>query len=71
VGPGEIWITSKEGKHLGTLDLPQPVNIEPRPRIVLTNVAFRDEDGKSLYITACTHLFRIRLKTPGLTARHS
>ena len=23
VGPGEVWITSQEGKHLGTLQLPQ------------------------------------------------
>lgn len=66
VGPGEIWITSKEGKHLGTIELPQPANIEPRPRIVPTNLAFGDPDGKSLYITACTHLFRIRLRTAGL-----
>jgi gluconolactonase len=66
VGPGEVWITSKEGKHLGTLQLPQSTQIEPRPRIVPTNVAFGDADGKSLYITACTHLFRIRLRTAGI-----
>jgi gluconolactonase len=66
VGPGEVWITSKEGKHLGTLQLPQSTQIEPRSRIVPTNVAFGDADGKSLYITACTHLFRIRLKTAGI-----
>jgi len=65
VGPGEIWITSKEGKHLGTLQLPQPKGVEPKPRIVPTNVAFGD-DGKTLYITACTHLFRIRLKAKGM-----
>ena len=65
VAPGEIWITSPEGKHLGTIQLPQ-VPGEPRPRIVPTNVAFGDADGKTLYITACTHLFRIRLKTAGL-----
>ncbi len=65
VGPGEIWITSKEGKHLGTLQLPQPKGVEPKPRIVPTNLAFGD-DGKTLYITACTHLFRVRLKTAGM-----
>jgi|SRR5581483_4003889 len=65
VVPGnEIWITSPEGKHLGTLQLPL-IATEPRPRIVATNAAFGDPDGKSLYITACTHLFRIRLKIPG------
>jgi gluconolactonase len=61
----EIWITSPEGKHLGTLQIPQ-ISREPRPRIVTTNVAFGDADGKTLYITACTHLFRIRLKVAGV-----
>jgi gluconolactonase len=61
----EIWITSPEGKHLGTLQLPESTR-EPRPRIVVTNMAFGDADGKMLYITACTHLFRIRLKVAGM-----
>ncbi len=65
VGPGEVWITSPEGKHLGTLQLPQ-VTGEPRPRICATNLAFGDEDYKTLYITSCTHLFRVRLKTEGV-----
>ena len=65
VSPGEIWITSPEGKHLGTIVMPQ-VGGEPKPRIVPTNVAFGDADGKGLYITACTHLFHIRLKTAGI-----
>lgn len=60
----EIWITSPTGKHLGTIQLPQ-IAKEPRPRIVATNMAFGDADGKTLYITACTHLFRIRVKIPG------
>jgi len=62
---GDIWITTPEGKHVGTLQLPQ-IPTEPRPRIVDTNVAFGDTDGKTLYITACTHLFRIRLKVAGV-----
>ena len=61
----EIWITSPEGKRLGTLELPQ-ITSEPRPRIVATNLAFGDADSKTLYITACTHLFRIRLKAAGV-----
>ncbi len=61
----EIWITSPEGKRLGTLQLPL-IATEPRPRIVATNLAFGDADSQMLYITACTHLFRIRLKVPGV-----
>jgi gluconolactonase len=61
----EIWITSPEGRRLGTLQLPQ-IATEPRPRIVATNLAFGDADSKTLYITACTHLFRIRLNVAGV-----
>lgn len=67
VGQGEVLITAPNGKRLGTIQLPQ-ISGEPRPRICATNVAFGDADGKTLYITACTHLFRIRLKASGLRA---
>ena len=66
VGPGEVWISSPEGKHLGTLELPQLTG-EPRPRVCASNVAFGDSDGRTLYITSCTHLFRVRLKAQGIT----
>jgi len=61
----EIWIASPEGKRLGVLQMPQ-IAIEPRPRIVATNLTFGDADSKTLHITACTHLLRIRLKTAGV-----
>ena len=65
VRDSEIWITSPEGTRLGVLQMPQ-IATEPRPRIVATNLTFGDADSKTLYITACTHLFRIRLKVPGV-----
>jgi gluconolactonase len=64
-GPGEVRITSPEGKRLGTLRLPQPPG-EPREQICATNVGFGDADGKGLYITACTHVYHLRLNTPGV-----
>jgi gluconolactonase len=63
--PGQVQITSPEGKPLGRLHLPQPAD-EPRARVCATNVAFGDNDNRSLYVTACTHLFRIRLNIPGI-----
>ena len=63
--PGVVQITSADGVPLGRLHLPQPAT-EPRPRVCATNVAFGDGDDRGLYITACTHLFRIRLKIPGV-----
>lgn len=64
-GGGVIQITSPEGKPLGRLHLPQPA-YEPRPRVCATNVAFGDNDDRGLYITACSHVFKIRLKAPGV-----
>jgi gluconolactonase len=63
--PGRIQVTSPDGKPLGRLLLPQPTG-EPRARVCATNVAFGDADDRTLYITACTHLFRIRTKIPGV-----
>jgi gluconolactonase len=63
--PGVVQITSATGVPLGRLHLPQPAT-EPRPRVCATNVAFGDPDDRSLFITACTHLFRIRLSVRGI-----
>ena len=62
--PGIVQITSPEGRPLGRLHLPQP-SYEPRPRVCATNVAFGDADARALYITACTHVFRLRLRVAG------
>ncbi|MGH9355547.1 MAG: SMP-30/gluconolactonase/LRE family protein [Terriglobia bacterium] len=56
VGPGGIWILSPQGKHLGTIKPPE----DP------ANLAWGDSDGKTLYITARTGLYRIRLNIPGI-----
>ncbi len=54
-GPGGIWIFTADGKHLGTIKPPeQPANI-----------AWGDKDWQSLYITACTSLYRIRTSVAG------
>lgn len=63
--PGVVQITAADGTPIGRLHLPQPAG-EPRARVCATNVAFGDADSRTLYITACTHLFRLRLKTPGV-----
>jgi gluconolactonase len=55
-GPGGIWIISPEGTHLGTLKLPESPH----------NLAWGDADGRTLYITAMTSVYRIRLNIPGI-----
>ena len=56
-GPGGVWVISPAGKHLGTIKVPE----------VVSNVAWGDEDRKTLYITASTSIYRIRLKIPGVS----
>ena len=55
-GPGGIWVLSAEAEHLGTLKLPE----DPH------NLAWGDEDGRTLYVTALTSVYRIRLAVPGI-----
>jgi gluconolactonase len=55
-GPGGIWVISPDGKHLGTLRLPEAPH----------NLAWGDSDARTLYITALTSVYRIRLQIPGI-----
>jgi gluconolactonase len=55
-GPGGIWIFSAQGTHLGTI-VP-----EEHPH----NLAWGDADGRTLYMTGQTSLYRIRLAVPGI-----
>jgi gluconolactonase len=64
-GPGIVRITSPTGTLLGYLNLPI-VGGEPKRQICATNVAFGDADAKSLYVTACDHVYRIRMKVAGV-----
>jgi gluconolactonase len=55
-GPGGLWILSPAGKHLGTIRAPRHVH----------NMAWGDEDGRTLYLCARDKLYRIRLNIPGI-----
>ena len=55
-GPGGVWIISPAGKHVGTIKVPEQVS----------NVAWGDKDGKTLYITASTSIYRIKLNIEGV-----
>ena len=56
-GPGGVWVYSSAGAHLGTIKTPETP----------ANCAWGD-DRKSLYITAVTGLYRVRLAVPGAPA---
>jgi gluconolactonase len=64
-GPGLVRVTSPQGRLLGTINLPV-LGAEPKKQICATNVAFGDNDGKTLYIAACDAVYKIRLKVAGI-----
>jgi gluconolactonase len=63
-GPGIVRITAPDAALPGFLNLPI-YGGEPKRQICATNVAFGDSDFKSLYITACDVVYRIRLAVAG------
>jgi gluconolactonase len=54
--PGGVYIISPDGKHLGTIKMPEKT----------ANLNWGGADARTLYITASTSLYRIRLKIPGV-----
>ncbi len=54
-GPGGVWVIRPDGLHLGTI----------KPNEVPANVAWGDGDRRTLYMTARTGLYRIRVNVAG------
>lgn len=57
-GPGGVWVFDPSGAKLGVIETPE----------VPANLAWGDDDFKTLYITARTGLYRIRVETGGKQA---
>lgn len=55
-GAGGVWVFAPEGNHLGTIVTPE----------IPANCAWGDDDWQSLYITACTSIYKIRVNIPGI-----
>jgi gluconolactonase len=55
-GPSGVWILSSVGKHLGTIVIPEEVG----------NLNWGGEEGRTLYITASSSVYRITLRTRGV-----
>ena len=55
-GPGGFWVIEPGGKSLGRITLPE----------LPANFAWGDHDWRSLYCTARTSVYRLRLPNPGI-----
>jgi gluconolactonase len=54
-GPGGIHVFDSRGASLGVINVPE----------YTANMCFGDDDFRSLFITASTSLYRVRVKVPG------
>jgi gluconolactonase len=58
-GPGGLLVLSPRGEHLGT------IQVSEQP----ANLAWGDADRRTLYVTARTGLYRVRLSVAGAGVR--
>lgn len=58
-GPGGVWVFDPSGKHLRTIPVPETP----------ANLAWGDSDGRTLYITARTSVYKVRLPVGGKVAK--
>jgi len=54
-GPGGVWVVTPAAEHLGTIAFPEPP----------ANVAFGGDDYKTLFVTAETSLYSVRVTVAG------
>ncbi|MCB1740543.1 MAG: SMP-30/gluconolactonase/LRE family protein [Gammaproteobacteria bacterium] len=54
-GRGGIWVFEADGTHLGNIVLPE----------MAVNLAFGGEDLRTLFVTAVTSVYSLRVNTPG------
>ncbi len=55
-GPGGLWVFNPAGEKIGFLAVPE----------VIGNLAFGDADRRTLFLTASSSLYRIRVIAPGI-----
>jgi sugar lactone lactonase YvrE len=55
-GPGGVWVTDPQGNHLGRLLVPEDC----------ANFGFGDPDYRTIYFTARSSIYRMRVEIPGL-----
>lgn len=58
-GPGGLWVLAPDGRALAHVRLPE----------ITANVAFAEDDGRTLLVTASTSVYRLRAAVPGVPGR--
>jgi len=55
-GTGGVWVFAPDGTKIGIIEMPE----------VCANVAFGGPDLRTLFLTASTSVYTLRVKTPGM-----
>ncbi len=55
-GPGGLWVLTPEADVIGVIEFPEQV----------INMAWGDDDNRTMYVTAMTSVYSVRFNTPGL-----
>lgn len=55
-GTGGVWVFAPDGSKIGMIEMPE----------VCANVAFGGNDLRTLFLTASTSVYTLRVKTPGM-----
>ena len=58
-GPGGVWVWDPEGKHIGTILLPEPT----------ANLNWGESDYRTLYFSSRTSIYRLKTKAEGFVPR--
>jgi gluconolactonase len=55
-GTDGVWVFGPDGTKIGIIEMPE----------VCANVAFGGKDLRTLFLTASTSVYTLRVKTPGM-----
>jgi gluconolactonase len=58
-GPGGVWVWDPDGKHLGTILLPEST----------ANFNWGDADYRTIYFSSRTSIYRLKTKAQGFVPR--
>jgi gluconolactonase len=57
-GPGGVWVWEPDGSPIGLIKLPE----------LPANLGWGGADRRTMYVTARTSVYSLRVRTPGLAA---
>ena len=54
-GPGGVWVIAPDGTRIGVIEVPE----------IVSNLNWGDDDWRTLYLTATTSIYRVRMRVAG------